>query len=119
MSEPDELSYKCRIADLEELRGAVEAAWHDAWREDPALRAAVNRERGPLDPPPVPFEFDMDQGVTPLEVTLIVMVAHAAVSVSKTMILDTWRRVLLPRLEHRYGQGTLREIPADDRQRRD
>jgi hypothetical protein len=87
---------------LEKIQAAVEEAWSEAWKTDLKLRSQFRPDDPIGEVPPLPVKLDWTQGADPLTVTLIVIAAHAGVSVTKTVVLDTWRKILLPKLKRRW-----------------
>lgn len=115
----DELEYEGNLPALEIIEADVGSAWAEAWRTDANLRELFGVLSGGQDPPPPPpFSFDRSQTADPLTVTLIVIVAHAAAGVSKRVVLDIWRKILLPKLERSsWGDGAAREVPRRRRRK--
>jgi hypothetical protein len=107
----DELEYEGQIPSEEQVQREAEAIWREAWRKDPELRARIRPERPDGDAPPLPLDFQVTQGADPLTITLIVMAAPAVISVGKAVALDIWRKIFLPKLERRWGEGSVREVP--------
>jgi hypothetical protein len=114
----DELEYEGQIPSEEEVQSDAEAIWRKAWSKDPELRARVRPERPDGDAPPLPLDFQTTQGADPLTITLIVMAAPAVISVTKAVALDLWRKIFLPELERKWGDGSVREVPRHRRRRR-
>jgi hypothetical protein len=73
-----------------ELRGDVAKAGIDA-----AAIAEVDRDTS--------IRFSEDAGLDPLTVTLIVTFAPVAATVTR----DLWTKVILPRIERRWGNGSV------------
>jgi hypothetical protein len=107
---PDEIEYEGAIPAQEKVRAQAEVIWKQAWASDPALRATVRAEQPNGEAPPLPVSLDVTQGADPLSVTLIVMLMPTLASIGKTVVLDIWHKILLPKLERTWGEGSLREV---------
>lgn len=110
ISEPDELEYEGQIPGKAVVEREALAIWRKAWAEDAELRQRVRPENPQGEAPPLPIAFDVTQGVDPVSVTLIVMAATAGVSVGKTVAMDIWKEILLPKLERKWGENSLRPV---------
>ena len=55
------------------------------------------------------YEFTFTQGADPASVTLLVLAGTAGISIGKTVLLDIWMKILLPRLERTFGRGVFLE----------
>ena len=110
LSEPDELEYEGQIPAKAVVEQEALAIWRTAWADDAQLRQRVRPENPQGEAPPLPVAFDLRQGVDPISVTLIVMAATAGISVGKTVAMDIWKKILLPKLERKWGEKSVRPV---------
>jgi hypothetical protein len=103
------LEYEGSLPDLETAMSAINDIWSEALKTDPKTWSRIGMS--PADVPLLPpFRLKITQGADPASVTLLVMSASAGIGISKTVILDVWKQVLLPKLKRRFG-ATFRERP--------
>lgn len=106
--------YETRVLDETQLQNEIEALWHDL-QHDPAWRAEAEKQGIPVERvvgvgwrEAIGVRRDA-AGLDPVSTALVVSFSPVLAGI----VRDVWERLLLPRLERRYGGGALTERPRD------
>lgn len=89
------------VPDPEELSLAVDEIWLAAKKEGSLRVGSVPIEL----PDRVPFRVEATQGADAASVSLLVMAGTAGIGLGKTVLLDIWKEIVLPKLKRRFGAG--------------
>ena len=120
-----ELRYAEGTADIETLRAVTAAVWAEL-RQDgesrrellaiaPPLREIVDDCECPYEISPGSSGFDING--TALLISVGAWAANVASGVAQELILDAWRKVILPRIRDRLGSDAVgREEDEDKKQ---
>ena len=99
---PDRIVYLGNFPDLHAIRAAVEEIWSQAVEMDSEQWSGLGIRKPDL-PRTAPFHLDMSQGADVTSVTLLVLALGTGISISKTVVLDVWKQIVLPKLKRRFG----------------
>jgi hypothetical protein len=106
----DELEFETGGASLATLQALTDAAWADLAGEAGRAELAALGFDPALADAPSPYEFRPKQagavGIAE-SITIGVILSHHVGSAAKTVFLDIWRKILLPKLRRRFGEDVV------------
>jgi uncharacterized protein YwlG (UPF0340 family) len=102
------LRYEIRGVTPEQLQVAVDDIWRKEVIPNSEFKESV-ASTGDLNASASLFDFEITQGTDPASVALLVLVAHTGISLGKTIVLDAWKKIILPALQRKFGTAAIKE----------
>jgi hypothetical protein len=104
--QPIELEYQVKDTKLADFIQAVNEEWDDVLENDASVGTALGLRPGEAPPEKLlraPYDVTRKGGSVLAGATILVAATGVGVKIANRVLLDLWQRILLPRLEHRFG----------------